>query len=220
MLILSHRGYHVQAPENTMASFEQAVAMGVDGIETDIRMSADGLAVLFHDRLAPNGEKVSALTRAELEQLVGHAIPTVEEAVECFDGVLWNLEMKTQAVVDSTAAVVRKYGGPRRFLVSSFWHPVVERVSQLVDVECALLVAHRPLDDAWMPALQGRSPRVRTIVWNFETVDESILEESASRGLRNYVYGAQTPDEHRLAARWGIDGIITDRPEYLSHLDP
>src|SRR5262249_3557646 len=50
MLILGHRGYHATVPENTLEAFAQALALGADGIETDIRLSADELPILFHDR--------------------------------------------------------------------------------------------------------------------------------------------------------------------------
>ena len=51
MLLLAHRGYHLSVPENTMAAFAAAVALGVDGIETDVRLSRDGLPVIIHDRV-------------------------------------------------------------------------------------------------------------------------------------------------------------------------
>src|SRR5258708_4377063 len=82
MLILSHRGYHETVPENTLEAFEQAVALGVDGIETDIRLSADGLPILFHDRTTSDGRSVAALSRAELSELVGYPVPTLGEALE------------------------------------------------------------------------------------------------------------------------------------------
>jgi glycerophosphoryl diester phosphodiesterase len=46
MLILGHRGYHRDVPENTLAVFSRAVAIGLDGIETDVQVSADGVAIL------------------------------------------------------------------------------------------------------------------------------------------------------------------------------
>ena len=51
MLVIAHRGEHGAVPENTMAAFEAAVAVGVNGIETDVRISLDGLPVLIHDRV-------------------------------------------------------------------------------------------------------------------------------------------------------------------------
>src|SRR5512137_157881 len=119
MLILSHRGYHADnIPENTLEAFERAVSLGVDGIETDIRMSADGLPILFHDRLAPGGREVSLLTQAELGRLAGYPVPTLESALEHWPDILWNLEIKTPAALEATAAIVRRYRSSRHFLVT------------------------------------------------------------------------------------------------------
>ena len=49
MLVLAHRGHHVEHPENTLAAFEAAVNLGADGIETDVQVTRDNVAVLFHD---------------------------------------------------------------------------------------------------------------------------------------------------------------------------
>jgi glycerophosphoryl diester phosphodiesterase len=73
MLVLSHRGVRTHAPENTLAAFEAAIALKVDGIETDIRLSKDGIPILFHDRLTLDGQEVVSMTQAELS-----------------DGLAWN----------------------------------------------------------------------------------------------------------------------------------
>ena len=67
MLVIAHRGYHAKISENTPAAFEAAVALGVDGIETDVRICRDGSMVLIHDRVI-SGKAVVDLTHSELEQ--------------------------------------------------------------------------------------------------------------------------------------------------------
>src|SRR5690242_11805495 len=95
VLCLSHRGYHKDVPESTLEAFERAVALGVDGIETDIRLSADGQLVLLHDRVVGNAQPVASLTRNELSAVLGHSVPTLEAALEQHEDVLWDLEIKT-----------------------------------------------------------------------------------------------------------------------------
>src|SRR5262245_23592153 len=94
MLVLSHRGYHVSARENTLEAFDQAVTLGVDGIETDVRLSADGIPVLFHDRLVPGPRPVASLTHAELSHCANFEVPTLAQTLERFPNVLWNVEIK------------------------------------------------------------------------------------------------------------------------------
>ena len=72
-LILGHRGASAVAPENTLAAFSQAIQDGADGIEFDVRLSSDGVAVVIHDdtlnRTGLISGAVSALTAAQLEQI-------------------------------------------------------------------------------------------------------------------------------------------------------
>ncbi|MBM4055361.1 MAG: glycerophosphodiester phosphodiesterase [Planctomycetes bacterium] len=219
MLILSHRGYHSRAPENTLEAFREAIIMGVDGIETDIRLSADKVPILFHDRLTPDGREVSCLSNAELSTVMGYPVPTLEEALQLplpgKKSILWNLEIKTPSALDVTITILGKYLSTRRLLITSFWHPVIAEVGRRIAVDCGILVAHRPLDlrsrSNWIP----NDPHVNTIVWCWETLDADLVAQSTACGLRNFVYGATTPSEHRCLVGWKVDGIITDSPEYL-----
>jgi len=219
MLVLSHRGYHLHEPENSRAAFEAAMALGVDGVETDIRLSADQKLILFHNHLTADGREVATLTHRELSAAAGFPVPILDEALQLRcdrrAGFLWNLEIKTPAAVDQTLAVVERNRAGKRFLITSFCHPVIDAVSRRLDVDCGLLLAHRPLDFNKRPDWVPLSPRVSTLVWYSETVDVELLDRSRQCGLRNFVYGAVTPEEHQRLAGMPVDGIITDRPEYL-----
>src|ERR1041384_8836764 len=72
-VIIAHRGASARAPENTIASFELAVAQGAEAIELDVKLSADGHVIVHHDPTVDrttNGKgKVKDLTLAELQQL-------------------------------------------------------------------------------------------------------------------------------------------------------
>lgn len=72
-LIIAHRGASALAPENTLAAFQKAIDDGAEGIEFDVRLSKDGVAVVFHDfglkRIARREGRVSDLTAAELGKL-------------------------------------------------------------------------------------------------------------------------------------------------------
>lgn len=219
MLVLSHRGYHVNLPENTLEAFRAAIEMGVDGIETDIRLTADGVPVLMHDHLTRDGRAVSALTHAALTAAIGHAVPTVEQALDLpvpdAGKFLWNLEVKTPAAIEQTIAIVTRYRSRRKLLVTSFCHPAIVEISRQADVECGLLVCHRPADMRERPAWVLDQPRVNSIVWCWEFADAELIAQSAACGFRNFVYGVTTPEEHSQAASWQLDGVITDRPEYM-----
>src|SRR5687767_13312877 len=125
MRVLAHRGYAADAAQNTLEAFAAALAMGVDGIETDVRLSADGLPVLFHDRIAPDGRPVAELTRKELSRAAGYDVPTLEESLGEFPSVLWMVEMKAPAAAAQAAAVLARYAASRALMVTSFHHALV-----------------------------------------------------------------------------------------------
>ncbi len=214
MLVLSHRGFHLEAPENTLEAFARAVALGADGIETDVRLSRDGLPVLFHDRVAPDGREVAALTAAELSAAAGYPVPTLPQVLTRWEDILWNVEVKTPAALGATLEVLNALPSGRRLLVSSFWHPLVAACAQR-GFEGALLLASRPVDDEAFFALFTTDGRIRTAVWDYEVLDPDLAARAAATGIRTWVYGAHTPAEHRRCVELGLDGVITDRVDWL-----
>jgi glycerophosphoryl diester phosphodiesterase len=214
MLVIAHRGEHSVVPENTMAAFEAAVAVGVNGIETDVRISLDGLPVLIHDRVIGSGQAVADLARREIEQAVGHEVPTLSEALEQFPGILWNVEIKAANALPSVIRVLEKHQAGHRIIVTSFRHDLVARCASSLKVNCGLLVAHRPrtLDSLLADFNRDGNPRVNHIVWDYDVLDDILLKQTAMDGFRNFVYGPMTRIEHDYCRELGVDGVITDHP--------
>ena len=211
MLVLAHRGYHAEVPENTRGAFAAAVKQGVDGIETDVRLSRDGLPVIIHDRVTPRKRPVAELTRREIEADVGHPVAILPEILDEFPDILWNIEIKSPDAWQAAARVLAQFRSRRRLFVTSFRHDVVKRCADELAVACGLLVAHRPLD-AGLLIGGGGHPLMKSIVWDFNIVDDGILDSVADAGWGNYVYGAVTPAEHARCAALGLAGLITDYP--------
>lgn len=133
-LIIAHRGASAFAPENTLAAFKRAIADGAEGVEFDVRLSADGAAVVFHDadlrRTAGRAEKVSDLTLDELRAIdagswfnrafpdradksfAGEKIPSLREALDLlndFRGLVYiELKCREREVETLAAAVCRE----------------------------------------------------------------------------------------------------------------
>lgn len=111
-MIVAHRGCHVEAPENSIASFKRCIYIGIDMIETDVQPTKDGVLVLMHDatvdRTTNGTGRVSDMTLAELKKLrlrmgkggadaplTDETIPTFEEAMEVMRGkILVDLDAK------------------------------------------------------------------------------------------------------------------------------
>jgi glycerophosphoryl diester phosphodiesterase len=152
------------------------------------------------------------LTRREIESLLGHPVPTLDEALTRFPDVLWNVEVKTMAAVDATIETLRSRGGTQ-LLITSFRHDAVAAVARRIDADCGLLMADRPLALGPVIGPAEPVPRLRTVVWDFEILDRALVEEARGYGWRNFAYGMETAEEHRLCAELGLDGIITDHIE-------
>jgi len=212
MLVISHRGCREPHHGNTLAAFQAAVDQGVDGIETDVRITKDDQLVLFHDRYIGQ-TKVKDLTFAEMVELAGRPIVLAEQALDQFDGIVWNLEIKSLAAVDGARRLIERYHSRRRLIVTSFWHNVAEMFAAAFPIDCGVLVSHRPFDVIDFHWFQKR--RINVIVWNYEFVDGTILNQSRDAGMTNLTYKIHTREEHSDASSMALDGIITDHPQYL-----
>lgn len=212
MLVLAHRGYHRTRPENTLAAFEAAVALGVDGIETDLRISFDDRLILFHDACLADGTPVASLTRSQLARAVGHPVPTLDEAFACWPALLWNVELKTADALGALMQYFKRQSLPPRVLFTSFDHAAVVDVLACFNADGGLLLAAPPPDlDALLDAHRLK-PRLRTLVWHHAAATGEGVERARRTGWRSFVYGAVTPAEHARAVALGLEGIITDEP--------
>jgi glycerophosphoryl diester phosphodiesterase len=220
MLRLAHRGLHRTAPENTLAAFALSLTAGFKGIETDVRLSADGEAILYHDRNAPNGVAVANLSRNELSHLCGYLVPTLTEALDAFPDAYWNIEIKTASVLPCSLNILKKYIDHTQILLTSFRHELIVNLAKELKVDCGFLLAQRPvhIQEILLPALPY--PRLRSLVWDYEVLDNELIQQSHMQGFNNLVYGAQTEAEHIICQSFALQGIITDYPEFVGLSSP
>ena len=118
VLVAAHRGVHLNAPENSIAAINAAIALGVDIVEVDVRLTADGIPVLMHDpdisRTTTGAGPVGTFTWSQLKtfrlrflnQITEEKVPSLEMALAAAaDRLIVNLDIKTDAVEDILAAV-------------------------------------------------------------------------------------------------------------------
>jgi glycerophosphoryl diester phosphodiesterase len=139
--VVGHRGNRAHAPENTIESFTQAVAAGADAIEFDVHLTADGIAVVHHDRTVDrttNGSgEIAQLSFDQVKSLdagakfsndggrtypyrgKGHGIPTLDEVIEAFPSTPLLIEIKTPAASAAIRKALEAHGAEQRTLVDS-----------------------------------------------------------------------------------------------------
>jgi glycerophosphoryl diester phosphodiesterase len=154
--LVAHRGGSALAPENTFAAFDVAAALGADAIETDVRRSADGVVMVFHDddtaRLTGAPGTIEARTAAELAALDagfaftpdggrtfphrgrGVAIPTFADALARYPSMRFNVDAKADdpRLAEALAAVIAAAGAEDRVCVGSFSDAQAERLGALL----------------------------------------------------------------------------------------
>jgi glycerophosphoryl diester phosphodiesterase len=215
-LVIAHRGASVACPENTIAAFERAVAMGADAIELDVRRCGDDHLVIHHDAHLADGRAIRGTVRAELPP----EIPDLTSALDTCDGTVVNIEIKndrhepdhdpTNWVAARVAAELERRGPDDRWLISSFDPGTVAVCRRLLpNVPTALLTDTATAADAQRAARGGH---VAIHPWE-AAVDGAFVRTAHGLGLVINVWTCDDPDRMRVLIGWGVDGICTNVPD-------
>ena len=209
MLRLAHRGDHANAPENTLAAFEAAIARpGCDGVEFDVRVSADGVAVVLHDatlaRVQGRPERADSLTAAELREV---GVPTLADVLTaCGPEAFLDIELKEDLGATVLAPIRAARGLPDGFLsnvvVSAFEPASIVTVRRLAPgVACWLNV------DDLEPATLDRAVALgcRGISADWRVIDARTAAVVARAGLD---LAAFTFTNRRTLARLERLGVV------------
>lgn len=139
----AHRGASEYCPENTLLSFYTGIYMGANGIETDVQMTRDGVAVLFHDdtieRMMKKPGRVADYTYAELRtfpmERCGRVdyIITLETFLESFSNMdlTFAIELKGEGTEEETVRLVEKYNAADKCIFTSFKMAYLEKLHAL-----------------------------------------------------------------------------------------
>ena len=144
-LVIGHRGAAAVRPENTIPSFEHALALGVDAVEFDVRVTADGVAVVHHDastartcgeQLVVHKSRVATLRSLDAGAVFNASgatatrtrIPLLDEVLELTRGVPVIVECKTIEAAPMVIAALRAHDAVDRAIVGSFLHGAMRAV--------------------------------------------------------------------------------------------
>lgn len=243
-LVIGHRGYREVAPENTLPSFELALAAHPDLVELDYRHSADGVPVCIHDatvtrttdakkRWKDGDHRVATRTLADLRKLdagawkheryAGTRIPTLQEAIETIrPGAVPLLERK-EGDAATLARLLRERGLVNQVIVIAFDWEYLRELRRLLPEQ--VLGALGPSAatrlrsqgrDRLTASLIDRVMRmgVDLVVWN-NKVGRTAINAAHGRGMRVWVYTVNDPVEADTLAQAGVDGLISDNPAMI-----
>ncbi|MGO4341125.1 glycerophosphodiester phosphodiesterase family protein [Pedococcus sp. 2YAF34] len=230
-LALAHRGGAALAAENTLAAFGLATALGFRYLETDVRLTADGHLVCFHDATLDRAtDHRGAVRRRTLSQLRGvrvhgtEPVPTLLEALEAFPDASFTVDLKDRAAIRPLVEVLRRSDFRHRVCVAGTWDGALAAVRREVPgVRTAL--GWRSLSALVSASRTGRRPSPRIATAEFAHVPlrlgrvpvfvERLVEGAHRIGVRVVVWTVDDPVAMRRVLDAGVDGIITDRPDLL-----
>jgi len=222
-LVIGHRGAMGHETENTIASIEKALELGVDMIEIDVFNVQSGETVVFHDetldRLANAGGNIEEWNYFELQKVIldgGHKIPILQDVLKTIDHqVRLNIELKgsgtTNRVNFITDFYIKKRGWKLEdFVISSFkWDELREMRKLNPNIPIAILTEKDPADAISI----AKELNAEAINPNYRMLDAENSLQIKDAGFKIYTWTVNEPQDILAMKALGVDGIITNYPE-------
>ncbi len=221
----AHRGASEYLPENTLLAFYTGIFMGANGIETDVRRTADGVLVLFHDktleRVTGNSRSVEECTLSELMELnvkkngFCDKIVVFEDFLQkfAFRDITFAIELKGEGVEKDTADLLRKYGLGKKAVITSFKLDYIKNfIAYAPEFEFGLLTKEVT------PELENEllSLGATEICPLAQTLTEDDVKKWHSIGFRVRAWGVDCEETMRRTVDIGADGMTCNFPDKLN----
>jgi glycerophosphoryl diester phosphodiesterase len=231
--VVAHRGASSDAPENTLASFNQAILSGAHFIEMDIQVTSDGVPIVFHDKglsRTTNGIGfASKLTFRELKKLdsgvwfdekfSGETIPSLEEALEFLSGkVLLNIELKNLGEnapvhIKNITGLLAKYQYLDKVVISSFFY---EQLKVLKKINPSIPIAPiRVPKDKTLPSILKRELDCDGFVCSVEEINDEVANDAKANNLFLGVYSVDNEEDLDFVLSFGVRAIVTNYPKKI-----
>ncbi|KTD25744.1 glycerophosphodiester phosphodiesterase [Legionella maceachernii] len=234
--IIGHRGASAYAPENTIAAFDRAFAMGCRYLEFDVMLSADGEPFVFHDeslKRTTNGKGEIGLVTAEYLQsldagkwfsrrFLGEKIPHLRDVLQwlTFSDVKANIEIKPYPGTSeqTTVAVLSHIN---RYWPQSKPLPLVSSFDLAALTLCHSLSPEMPLgllldewDKDWL--VKAKELQCYSVHFNKRALTAARVQQIKEQGYVLCVYTVNRKRQAKKLFDWGVDAVFSDYPDLLS----
>jgi len=242
--LLGHRGACAERPENTMESFERAVARGVDVVETDVHLTRDGHIVVSHDpdglRSANTPARIGACTLAEVQRWDvgwgyvaadgtrpfadrGIGMPRLVDVLEAFPNHRLNVDIKQKdpPMVEPLLKILRDLGATDRVTLASFHSRAMHEVRARGFEGTTALSRDEVLAVIALPAwaakhvIQGHAVQVPPRTGGVDLSTRSFIDKCHRLGLWVDYWTVNDPTQAEVLLDRGADGLISDDPGRL-----
>jgi glycerophosphoryl diester phosphodiesterase len=206
-LLLGHRGARAEKsiPENSLASFDRALANGCDGFEFDVRLSADAQPVICHDATVRGME----VARCPARQL---GLPLLRNVLKRYQTTAFlDIELKVPELETVTLDLLHEFPPRRGYVISSFLPEVLQTVCAVnANISLGLICETRSQFSLWpsLPAMY--------VIAQHKLVQERVVHEIKGAGRRLLVWTVNSVKDMKRFAAWKVDGIISDDSQRLA----
>ena len=219
MMVIAHRG--AEFPEHTLAGYQRAIELRVDGVECDVRLTADGELVLMHDatvdRTSHTHGSIASMTLTELKRLSfdGHPIATLREVLQALlpSPLSFSIETKhphrfSLELEAATIALLDDVGFPRdRARIMSFSAAALKRAHDAApDIPRVFLEETLPLCEELPAHATIAGPGVQQL-----RTEPEFVARMHDRGVQVHVWTVDTPEDLQFCIEADVDAVITNR---------
>lgn len=204
-LLLGHRGARAvkSIPENTFASFDRALVDGCDGFELDVRLTADGVAVICHDAAVGRLK----IAKSKVKDLPG--LLNLNELLDRYQQAFLDIELKVMGLEKIVIEAVKSRPA-ERYVVSSFLPEVLTAI-HAADATIPLgLICEKPGQLAPWKDLP-----IQYLIPQHKLVTEPLIGEVHAAGKKIFVWTVNVAAEIKRMAELNVDAIISDNPKRL-----
>ena len=228
LTVLAHRGGADESFENTLESFDYSKSLGCKFIETDVQVSADGIPYIFHDddlkRILNISSRFDSLSSQEIDKLKifdQYRIPKLEEALNEFTDISFQIDFKTDEVVAPALDVIKKTKSFERICVASFNSERLKRVRSTYPDLCISMGPNEVIKTLissfglYKGAIDGDCLQIPIRYYGVRVVTKRFVKYLKSRGLKIMVWTINDVKTFEYLIELKVDGIITDKPKLL-----
>jgi glycerophosphoryl diester phosphodiesterase len=227
-LVFAHRGGSKIGPENTITAFDRGLAAGADGLELDVRLSRDGIVVVHHDaRLDRATRAMGPLKDRTARELAEFDVPPLRAVLARYPkvGVIIELKVRGPELAEAVVDEVRRAGAIDRVCLGSFSITALRAAraaAPAMATSGARLEVRMALYRSWCGLSPGRVPyqafQVPEISGATRVVSPRFVQLAHKAGIAVHVWTVDEPADIRRLLEWGVDGIISDRPDVAAEV--
>jgi glycerophosphoryl diester phosphodiesterase len=231
-LAFAHRGFAPDGRENSLAAFERAVALGYQYLETDVRATADGVALAFHDssldRVTDHRGRVSDLPWQVVRKArIGgrEPIPLLADLLAAWPHTRVNIDVKAEHAIGPTIDVIRRTGAIDRVCVGAFSSARLAAVRRALGSQLCTSLGPREALGLRFTALRrrpnvtlGQCAQVPARIGRLLFVDERYVAGAHRLGLQVHAWTVNDRAEMIRLLDLGVDGLMTDAADVLRDL--